>query len=221
MITEKQMKIVNAVNRTCGESLVGSNGEIYIVISKKDHPACGAGYITLTKSHIVDDRLWDLVCTIAEYNQCIEEMKCHYGIIKYHCGIPKWFSYNRADKELLTVENSDYSFYEKEKFVYGQDVYVKGMYKNSIKLKFGCIHVDGERAILFSRFDSVVLHLISEVSSKPFKSKADIELEAKEGQVIDMISLYYDAYYASDIKGLFNLMQENGDLAAIKLTEEE
>ena len=212
---EKQMKIVDFVNREHGESLVTPNEGIYIVISKEDHPIFGVGYISLSKRHSVDDRMWEYICTISEYNQCIEEMKYHYDI-------PKWCSYNRADKELLTVENSDQSFYEKETFVYGQDVYVNNAFSNNERLKFGFVSMDGERAILFNELHYAIVSLISEVSSKPFKSKEDIELEeAKRKQIKNMLPEVENIYGEMFIQEFLEHMQDKGLLPEIILPLEK
>ena len=196
---KKQMKIVDAVNETEADSAPLGATTVYIHSSEGYLFGCNVTSQT--------------VCTIEEYNQCIEEMKYHYDI-------PKWCSYNRADKELLTVENSDQSFYEKEKFVYGQDVYVNhGEWENR-PMKFGCFTLDNKKALLFDvDGDGYCRFAVESISSKPIKSKEDIEMEAKEDQVIDMIGTYHDAYHDGGIKALFELMQENGDLAPIKLTE--
>lgn len=205
MSTEKQMKIVDAVAELGCEKVGYSISLCLTHVARvtefnRMYDEGSFHFVTQFK----DNKYWDLVCTIEEYNNCIEEMKYHYDI-------PRWCSYNRADKELLTVENSDQSFYEKEEFVHGQDVYVNTLAQSDVKYKFGCLSFSGKSAciLLDEGYDYV---LLENLSSKPIK--------AKEDQVIDMIRLYCDAYYDGDIKSFFNLMQENGDLAPIELEKE-
>ena len=216
MITEKQMKIVDAVaelgceeiellNRRCLTHVVRATG------LNRIHNEGFLNFATIFR----ENKYWECICTIEEYNQCIEEMKYHYDI-------PKWCSYNRADKELLTVENSDYSFYEKETLVYGQDVYVNNTVYSNKKFKFGCLTLDGESAIILC--DSGVGYVsLSEVSSKPIKSKKDIELEeAKLAQLNMLLENHSGKFlHPNQFKLAIAEMQKNGDLALIKLTEEE
>lgn len=202
MITEKQMKIVNAVNEMKADSAYLGATTVWAHSYGRYRFGCNVTNQT--------------VCTIEEYNQCIEEMKYHYDI-------PKWCSYNRADKEPLTVDNSDYSFYEKETFVHGQDVYVNNAVYSNKKFKFGCFALDNKRALLFYvNVDAYCRVTVESMSSKPIKSKEDIDLEeAKRLKVLELIFLYEDVYGKEGVKDFFELMQENGHLAPIKLTEEE
>lgn len=203
MITEKQMKIVDAVNEMKADSAYLGATTVWVC----SFGGYRFGFNVTSQT----------ICTIEEYNQCIKEMK-------YHRDIPKWYSCNRADKELLSVENSDYSFYEKETFVHGQDVYVNNTVYSNKKFKFGCFALDNKRALLFYvNVDAYCRVTVESISSKPIKSKKDIELEEAKKKQVDEIMKRHAAKFCrpEQFKSAIKAMQENGDLAPIKLTEEE
>ena len=104
MITEKEQKIVDAVNCLKAGKLFESAG-------------WSVGMMT--------DNIFyksELVCTVEEFNQCVKEMSLNkYGQAEF--GI-----YSIHVKELLTKENSDYSYYEKEtKMSEEKPVYTQAM----------------------------------------------------------------------------------------------
>ena len=84
---EKQMKIVEAVNKSKCKPIAGytMQGKTHVSMVTSENKLFKKGEIHFT-SPMAGNRCWQMICTIEEYNQCIEEMKYHYDI-------PKWCSW--------------------------------------------------------------------------------------------------------------------------------
>jgi len=156
MISEKEMMIVDAVNKLEGDTANFENGydeKQNIVLSSEKGDIFGAAAFFGAKG-------WKLVCSVKELEQCIREM-------------------------------SDGAFVPdaKPEFVYGQDVYVEDPIFSNKELKFGCLTLKGDCAILLTGGVHMVYPLAG-VSSKPIKTKEEFELEeAKENQVLRVATL--------------------------------
>lgn len=78
MKKDKLMKIVQAVNDSRGyPRYITNHSFLYIAVSK------GKNCFYKGEVHAVNDKAtkgcWDFICTIKEFNQCVEEMSVGYG----------------------------------------------------------------------------------------------------------------------------------------------
>jgi len=136
-----------------------------------------------------NEKFYKEACTMKEYNQCIREMS-----------------------EGAFVPDA------KTEFVYGQEVYVEDPLFSNKELKFGCLTLKGDCAILLTGGGHMVYPLVG-ISSTPLKTKEEIELEEAKKKQVDLISNAYSHYFKSksDAKDLFLFMQKRGDLSEIIL----
>ena len=131
----------------------------------------------------------DTICIIDEYNQCIREM---------------------SEGAFVPDANPE--------FVYGQDVYVEDPLFSNKELKFGCLTLKGDCAILLTGGGHMVYPLVG-ISSKPLKTKEEIELEEAKRKQVDDFTLVFSHYFKSiDMarEGI-SAMQYNGYLSEIIL----
>ena len=127
MISEKDKKIVAAVFASRG-FVHEMDDKVFNLIGrcKIAHERYEVGdYSAINNS--ASDEYWEVICTIEEYNQCIEDMAradwmCNLGCHGYqiHLFTCKINHIDTSNKELLK-ENCDYSFYDKP-LVYTQDM---------------------------------------------------------------------------------------------------
>ena len=159
MISEKEMMIVDAVNKSKCEPIgisLGICSQVAVRSTDGDYKAGEVHAINGTSPCPA----WKYVFSIEEYNQCIREMS-----------------------------EGDFVPNAKPEFVYGQDVYVKDTNFASEAIKFGCLTLEGDSAILLTGGGHMVYPLAG-ISSKPFKTKEEIELEeAEEKQVLYVATL--------------------------------
>ena len=160
MISEKEMMIVDAVNKSkCEIKALGPNKcNTHVSAVTKNNVIHKEGEVFLT-SKVFDNNCWVNICTIEEYNQCIREMS-----------------------EGAFVPDA------KPEFVYGQDVYVEDT--KGVEWLFGCYLVGKELAIVIKGSHQYACVSVKTISTTPFRSKEDIELEeAKYNQVMDLADI--------------------------------
>ena len=144
-----------------------------------------------------------------------------------HDGIESW----TPDIEKLLEQQSEYdkaqaehdvmiSENAKPEFVHGQDVYAKDGSHKDKPFKFGCYTLDGKGVIILH--DSGYAYTaLDNLSSKPIKTKEEIELEeAKKKQVSEISGDLWRTgvmRYRDDIDPVIEYMQSAGFLAEILL----
>ena len=132
MVSEKDKKIVAAVFASRGEPGGSVNNWItHIAVCVKDICFMKKGSVAHTSAS-ANKKHWEIICTIKEYNQCIEDMAraewlngsvhSNYYFYKVEC---KNRCIDTSNKELLK-EHCDYSFYDKP-LVYTQDDFYQGL----------------------------------------------------------------------------------------------
>ena len=174
MISEKEMMIVDAVNKLKADCApIRDCKTIYRI---------GGGEFNFGMN-VTEDT----ICTIKEYNQCIREMS-----------------------EGAFVPDA------KPEFVYGQDVYLKVAIDSERSFKFGCFSLDGESAIVLYEGGYAYAKL-SNLSSKPVKTKEEIELEEAKKKQVDYYSYVYSHYFKNKAQAreMFLDMQNSSELAEI------
>ena len=125
-ISGKDEKIVASVFASRGEPEGEGKEFTHVSMCTLDNEYFDKGDIAFTDEYVCLD-WWSVICTIEEYNQCIEDMYaatwmnngtrcCYKGHIEY-C---KRNNIDTSNKELLK-EHCDYSFYEKP-LVYTQEI---------------------------------------------------------------------------------------------------
>jgi len=190
MISKKEMMIVDAVNKSkCEIKALGPNKcNTHVSAVTKNNVIHKEGEVFLT-SKVFDNNCWVNICTIEEYNQCIREMS-----------------------EGAFVPDA------KPEFVYGQDVYLSDPLFSSKGIKFGCLALDGEGAIILYEGGYAYVKL-SGLSSKPFKTKEEIELEVAKKKQVDDYSYVYSHYFKDEgqAREMFSHMQNSNELAEILL----
>jgi len=129
------------------------------------------------------------VCSVERYNQCIREM---------------------SEGAFVPDANPE--------FVYGQDVYVEDPLFSNKELKFGCLTLKGDCAILLTGGGHMVYPLVG-ISSKPLKTKEEIELEEAEKARNEKLFRSFSHFYKSDsaARHAIQLMSDDGHLAGIIL----
>jgi len=130
MISEKEKKIVAAVNESRGEPRGRIDSFNCIGVS------LGFGvYHRAGEIHYIDEdamtEYWEVICTIEEYNQCIDDMSRadwmynnSYGTYEQYKQRLDSLGTDTSNKRLL-AKHCDYSFYDKP-LVYTQDDYDNG-----------------------------------------------------------------------------------------------
>lgn len=142
---------------------------------------------------------------LKEFNKCIKEMSNHAGNALF-------MEYLTASNMPLTKENSDYSFYEKEKPVYTpyQEVTANGF--GDRVWQFGCMLPNSDNCMLVSDGSHVVMHIESITPyAKPIKTP-------KQKQ-IDQLMLDYGHWFndeRGDLEAMFNDMFEMNDLREVE-----
>ena len=185
MISEKEMMIVDAVNKLEGDKSNFNNG---FSVNQSLVVTNGVGN-TFGARVLFDTDGWKKVCTTKELEQCIREMS-----------------------EGAFVPDA------KPEFVYGQDVYVEDPLFSNKELKFGCLTLKGDCAILFTGGGHMVYPLAG-ISIKPARKQEEIELEEAMKKLVDDYSFVYSHYFKDEAKAkeMFLYMQNRDELAEILL----
>ena len=190
MISEKEIMIVDAVNKSKGEAKsIGPNKcRTHVSVSGEKNSIFSEGEVYLTSGTPIAG-YWNVICTIEKYNQCIREMS-----------------------EGAFVPDA------KPEFVYGQDVCVEDTHFSNKDIKFGCLTLKGDCAILLTGGGHMVYPLVG-ISSKPVKAKEEIELEEAKEKQVDDYSFMYSHFFESEKKAkkMFLQMQNKGELSEILL----
>lgn len=172
MITEKQQKIVDAVNylKANVKNIMCSQIERSAVcnVYKTNYRS----YITMPEDAV---NVSEFICTIKEFNQCVNEMSLN-GYRQSYLD-----SYLANTKQLLTKENS-YSYFQKENKMFKK--YEKVM-ANGSEYLFGCINPVYDKFCILFDADGKYCHAhIMEVKAKP-KTKNVYFVFDKQGLYID------------------------------------
>jgi len=201
-ISEKDKNIVAAVIASRGEI----KGEDYAFerVAVCIKPVCGynSGEVLLVH-HTANQSIWKYICTIEEYNQCIEDME----LAGWMCSIYRDYTHYKDMCKRISIYTSNKTLLKKNCIYDKPLVYTQDDYDNNVMPPIGCklnvknksalwtnvtLKFSGNAHVIIGCNDKVLdqCFLIGDVQFLPTKTPEQIKQDKIDSQIKDLAIKY-------------------------------